>query len=70
MSFTCKGCPERHPGCHDKCEKYQAEKAEYQARKEAADKKRAVGQALDNLRYDAIGKAVKSHGRKYRGLRG
>lgn len=24
----CHNCPERHPGCHGKCEKYQAWKAE------------------------------------------
>ena len=27
--FTCKDCPNRYPGCHDKCEKYQKEKAEW-----------------------------------------
>lgn len=28
--FTCKDCPNRYPGCHDKCEKYKTEKAEYE----------------------------------------
>lgn len=27
--FTCKDCPDRYPGCHDKCEKYRKEKAEW-----------------------------------------
>ena len=26
----CKGCEERHPGCHDSCGKYKAWKAEAQ----------------------------------------
>lgn len=26
----CKGCTERHAGCHDRCEKYKAWKAECQ----------------------------------------
>lgn len=29
-SFTCKDCPDRYPGCHGKCEKYQKEKSEYE----------------------------------------
>ena len=28
--FTCFGCNDRFVGCHSKCEKYQAEKAEWQ----------------------------------------
>lgn len=24
---ACKDCQDRHPACHDKCERYQAEKA-------------------------------------------
>ena len=27
---SCKGCEERHPGCHGKCEKYQSERAEHE----------------------------------------
>jgi hypothetical protein len=38
-NFTCKDCDQRHPGCHDKCEKYQAEKKVYEERK-AAERKR------------------------------
>lgn len=70
MSFTCKGCTERTPGCHDHCEKYKAEKAEYLARKKEIDDYRAVTQSCNEQRYAAIGKAVKSHGRKFRGQRG
>lgn len=25
--FSCKGCSDRYPACHDKCEKYKKEKA-------------------------------------------
>lgn len=34
----CKDCvpPTRYPGCHDKCEMYKAEKAEYKKQKEYA----------------------------------
>lgn len=27
MSFPCKDCADRYPGCHDHCERYKAEKA-------------------------------------------
>ena len=32
----CKSCvpPTRYPGCHDKCERYKVEKAEYEKQKE------------------------------------
>lgn len=36
MKFTCKDCPKRYPGCHGKCEKYQKEKADWEAIKAAA----------------------------------
>lgn len=26
--FTCKGCEDRAPGCHDYCKKYKSEKRE------------------------------------------
>ena len=29
--FSCKDCPDRHPGCHAACEKYKAEKAAHEA---------------------------------------
>lgn len=33
-TFTCEpNCPTRRPGCQDHCEKHQAEKAAYEARK-------------------------------------
>jgi len=28
--FSCKGCKERHGGCHATCERYAAEKAEHE----------------------------------------
>jgi hypothetical protein len=31
--MPCKGCPERHPACHDNCEKYKTAKAAIRARK-------------------------------------
>ena len=32
---TCMDCEDRHPACHDTCEKYQAAKAEHEKRKQA-----------------------------------
>ena len=31
MTGPCKGCQERHPACHDHCEKYKAWIAAYHA---------------------------------------
>lgn len=38
--FSCKGCTERHVGCHATCEKYIAEKAENDRIREEAQKHR------------------------------
>ena len=29
MKMPCKDCPDRHPGCHSVCEKYIADKEEW-----------------------------------------
>lgn len=34
MLHTCKGCTERHVGCHAKCEKYKAYKADCDKRRQ------------------------------------
>lgn len=33
--FPCKDCPDRHPACHDKCEKYLEVKRARDEKKEA-----------------------------------
>lgn len=32
-TFRCKGCTERHPGCHSHCEKYREDKEAHEKRK-------------------------------------
>ena len=64
MSFSCKGCPTRTPGCHDKCEKYQKEKAEHEAMKDKRNKENAIRCGLNEQTFHAIGKALRGHGRK------
>ncbi len=48
-NFTCKDCPDRKPGCHDRCGKYRREKSAHEEQKkqerirsglDAADSKR------------------------------
>ena len=43
---ACKDCTDRHPGCHDKCPKYQEEKQEFENRKSEVRKA-----AEDDYRY-------------------
>ena len=61
-TFSCNGCvpPERHPGCHAKCEKYLKEKAAYDALKEADDKKRKIRGGLIDQRNKLYDKAMKN----------
>lgn len=64
----CNGCvaPKRHPACHDHCEEYQKEKAEYEERKAVADREKRISYGLYQQRATALAKNMK--GRKQRGF--
>ena len=55
--------PKRHPGCHDHCPEYAAEKAEHNRCKEADDNRRKVKNNIYSQRTDNVAKALKRHGR-------
>lgn len=57
----CNGCvaPKRHPACHDHCEEYKKERAEYDERKAIADKKKFTEQGIYLQRAEAVAKATK-----------
>ena len=59
--YSCKGCvaPKRYPGCHGQCPEYLKEKAEYDAMKAAADKKKMIEFELDDQRNSLARKANK-----------
>ena len=57
MSFTCKDCENREPGCHAKCEKYKREKAKHDERKLAERKKKEIEIGLYKQRTAAVNKA-------------
>ena len=63
--FTCKGCQIRHPGCHDKCAKYQAEKKAHEALKAEKKKHDDLQASLDYQREVAVRRALREgrHGR-------
>ena len=60
----CNGCvkPKRYPGCHDHCPEHIAEKAEYDRRKAAEDKKKAVSNGIYRQKSDGVYRATKRHG--------
>jgi hypothetical protein len=43
----CYKCPDRHPGCHAKCERYQKEHADYLCRKAIENDRRKKIRNLD-----------------------
>ena len=55
--------PKRHPGCHDSCPEYAAEKALHDKLKAADTEKRKVKNDIYSQRADLITKAIKRHGR-------
>lgn len=69
MSATIDSChycvaPKRHPGCHDTCPEYQKAKAEHEARKAAADKKRAIERNLISQTVTSVERRKKKGRRK------
>lgn len=61
---ACAGCvaPKRHPGCHDHCPEYGAEKAEYTRCKAEEDARRKVNNAIYNQRSIRVAKSLRKHG--------
>ena len=63
----CKDCvpPARHTGCHGACEKYKAEKAEFEKQKAYIKEHRSI--VLTNYDFDEIAfSACKRHKRRNR----
>ena len=49
--FPCKNCPDRHPACHDRCDKYLAVKRARDEKKDTIKKENAaVGYIVDSVR--------------------
>ena len=42
MNPPCKDCPNRHPGCHGSCEKYQTWRKEWEQLKERERQRKGV----------------------------
>lgn len=42
MNPPCKDCPNRHPGCHGSCEKYQIWRKEWEQLKERERQRKGV----------------------------
>lgn len=62
MAFECcVSCvkPKRHPGCHDHCPDYLAEKAEHETRKAQQDKERRIAGGIYQQKCAAVNRAVK-----------
>ena len=59
QDFTCKDCQNRQPGCHDKCEKYQAEKKTHDARLAAKREADTIQRNLDQQYADGVRHAQK-----------
>ena len=62
--FSCYGCEKRFPGCHGSCDKYKAEKAAHEARKEKEQQKRKV----DSYQIEATQRSISFRGRQWGSL--
>lgn len=56
---SCYQCPDRYPGCHAECEKYQKQKEEYEATRAERQAKEGVQYRLYNQACDSVHKRTK-----------
>lgn len=63
-NFTCKGCGSRYPGCHAKCEKYQAEKAAWEEKKAEIRKRQDIERRLNDHEASSIARNKKRMGKQ------
>lgn len=61
MVFSCYGCEKRYPGCHDTCEKYKAERAAHEAKKEMEQ----IQKGLNYYQYKQVKKNRDKRSRKW-----
>lgn len=61
MIKCCKDCCERQPGCHDRCGKYQSEKAAAQALKAAMRREKKIQDALTAAEVRTIRRAKQGY---------
>lgn len=51
---TCRDCPDRHPACHDHCEKYQEALAEWKEKKQSIKHTKKMHREFDKFRIYAM----------------
>ena len=61
----CFECPERHPACHDTCEKYKAAKDVWEAKKRSIKKVRDKYKDYDGFKIETV-QRTKKHMREHR----
>ena len=61
---VCRECLDRKPGCHDKCERYQAERIANNERKDMIKKAKEAQVNLTSYEIETKRKYKRSHGKK------
>ena len=63
----CKDCPERFPGCHSSCERYKAQRAEYDEKMAEHRKRYYIAQGLMQQKADCVYKVTKNRNKFKKG---
>lgn len=61
---VCKDCRERHPGCHDSCERYRKQKSEREAELETVFKNSRKDGLVDSYKRSVVRKEKKKNERR------
>lgn len=56
----CKDCTERHEACHDHCEKYQADLADWLEKKKFVKHAKRLHREYDDFKINAVSKYKRS----------
>lgn len=61
ITESCKDCQDRHPACHDHCERYKEAKKQWDERKEVIKAARDKAREIDLYQKSAVQRMRKSH---------
>ena len=64
VGHCCKDCAERHPACHDTCEKYIKAKAEWTEIQEKIKHERNLTWSFDTYHFDQVVKRQIKRGKR------
>lgn len=61
LTYPCKDCQNRHPGCHSECEDYISVRTEHNRRISENNRRREVDDAIRDMEFHRYKKCKSGH---------